>query len=50
VTGVPRPGALVADRWGEVVHVEDGWPTVSSLLEWLDYVAHRCPECEGEAR
>jgi hypothetical protein len=55
VTGVPAPGALVADRWGEVVHVataadESGLPTPSELLEWLDYVERRCPECEGEAR
>jgi hypothetical protein len=50
VAGIPVPGAAVADRWGEIVHVTAGLPTLSDLLEWLDYVAHRCPECEGEVR
>jgi hypothetical protein len=55
VAGLPTPGALVADRWGEVVHVatasdEGGLPTPAELLEWLDYVERKCPECEGEAR
>jgi len=55
VPGVPTPGALVADRWGEIVQIAaapqvSGLPTVSELLEWLDYVERRCPECEGEAK
>jgi hypothetical protein len=55
VPGVPTPGALVADRWGEIVHVATAadvaaLPTASDLLDWLDYVKRRCPECEGEAR
>ena len=54
VPGVPAPGALVADRWGEIVHVAasrlSGLPTPAELLEWVDYVARRCPECEGEAK
>jgi hypothetical protein len=55
VDGLPAPGALVADRWGEVVHAAaargvDGLPSAPELLEWLDYVERRCPECEGEAR
>jgi hypothetical protein len=55
VTGVPTPGALVADRWGEIVYVAaplhaSDLPTPSELLEWLDYVVQRCPECEGEAK
>ena len=25
-------------------------PSLDDLLEWLRYVQHRCPECEGEAR
>jgi hypothetical protein len=43
---------LFADRWGEVVHVEATaeLPAATALLEWLDYVERRCPECEGEAR
>jgi hypothetical protein len=55
VAGLPAPAILVADRWGEVVHVAtasdvSGLPTVQELLEWVDYVAQRCPECEGEAK
>lgn len=55
VAGLPAPGVLVADRWGEIVYVaaasdRGGLPTPSELLEWLDYVARRCPECEGESK
>jgi hypothetical protein len=25
-------------------------PSAEDLAEWLVYVTHRCPECEGEAR
>jgi len=25
-------------------------PVPDELVEWVDYVRHRCPECEGEAR
>jgi hypothetical protein len=55
VPGLRAPGALVADRWGEIVYVAPiaeaaGSPTVAELLEWLEYVQHRCPECEGEAK
>jgi hypothetical protein len=50
VPGVPVPGVLIADRWGEIAHIDRGVPVVSALLEWLDHLEHRCPECEGEAR
>ena len=54
VPGLQAPAALVADRWGEIVYVTetsrvDELPTSSDLLDWLDYVDRRCPECEGEA-
>lgn len=55
VPGLQAPAALVADRWGEIVYVTetsraDELPSSSDLLDWLDYLDRRCPECEGEAR
>lgn len=55
VPGLPAPGALVTDRWGEVVEVVAaadvaGLPSPQTLLDWLEAVEQRCPECEGEAR
>jgi hypothetical protein len=55
VAALPAPGALVADRWGEIVHVAAAsdvaaLPTAGELLEWVEYLETRCPECEGEAR
>jgi hypothetical protein len=55
IAGLRTPGALVVDRWGEVIHVvspplTDDLPTASELLDWLDYLERRCPECEGEAK
>lgn len=54
VPGLPASGALVADRWGEIVFVVAAsdiadLPTPAQLLEWVEYVEMRCPECEGEA-
>jgi len=55
VPGLPSPGAIVADRWGELNHVASaasvaGLPSVDALAEWVEYVRYRCPECEGEAK
>lgn len=55
VAGLSAPAVLIADRWGEVIAVERaddvaGLPPVAEILEWLRFVAHACPECEGEAR
>ena len=55
VPGLPRRCAIVADRWGEIVFVAGAdfvrdLPPVDDLLDWLQYVQNRCPECEGEAR
>jgi hypothetical protein len=55
VPGLPAPGAVVADRWGEIVHVFAAasggeLPPASELLDWLEHVEQRCPECEGEAK
>ena len=54
VAGMPVPGVLVADRWGEIVHVAscdvDDLPPVHDLLDWIDYAQRQCPECQGEVR
>lgn len=55
VSGVPSPGIVVADRWGEIHHaaysatVED-LPSSHELIAWVRSVQHQCPECEGEAK
>ena len=54
VAGVVAPAVVVADRWGEIIfavttaHVAD-LPEAQDLVEWLNYVRNKCPECEGEA-
>jgi hypothetical protein len=55
VPGLDAPGLLIADRWGEIIHITAASesaqsPTPEELLGWLEYVQHRCPECEGEAK
>ena len=53
--GLQAPGLLVADRWGEIAHVAyyssaGDLPPAGALLEWIDYVRHQCPECQGEVK
>jgi hypothetical protein len=55
VPGIQGPAVVVADRWGEIVHVAatselDDLTSPEELLDWVDYLGGRCPECEGEAR
>ena len=55
VPGVPPPAVVIADRWGEIVHVARAshageLPLPRELGEWVDYVQRQCPECEGEAK
>ncbi len=54
VPGIQSPGVVVADRWGEIAHVGtlevDDLTSPKALLDWLDYLNQRCPECEGEAK
>jgi hypothetical protein len=55
VPGIQSPAVVVADRWGEIVHVAttsrvDDLTSPEELLEWVDYLHRRCPECEGEAK
>ena len=50
VAGVPQPGVVIADRWGEVQSVASGLPEPQDLLDTLEYLQQKCPECEGESR
>lgn len=55
IQGLPTPGVLVADKWGEIYLVAGAphlseLPAASEILECLRYVEHECPECQGEAR
>jgi len=55
IPGLPSPGVLVADRWGEIHHLAHGdrvedLSSPDELVEWLRYVQSQCPECEGEAK
>jgi hypothetical protein len=54
VIGLRTPSVVIADRWGEVIHIAEPsasgeLPSVDELIEWVDYVRQRCPECEGES-
>ena len=54
VPGLPSPGVVVADRWGEIQYVARAagvgdLPSPQELIEWLQYVQSQCPECQGEA-
>jgi hypothetical protein len=54
VAGLPSPGVIVADRWGEIQYAADAagaddLPSPQELVEWLQYVQSQCPECQGEA-
>lgn len=55
VAGLPGPAVLLADRWGEIIHIISAsesarLPSPEDLLGWLEYIQNRCPECEGETK
>ena len=55
IDGVPSPGVVVADRWGEVYYIQAAdrasqLPVPDELLDWLRYVQIQCPECQGETQ
>lgn len=54
VAGAPRPGVVIADRWGEIYFVAGGGveelPSTAAIVDWLRYVQVQCPECQGEAK
>jgi hypothetical protein len=48
---VPVPSVLLADRFGEIYHVETApaeadLPSAAALIEWLRYMQSQCPECD----
>jgi hypothetical protein len=52
IAGLPAPSVVVADRWGEIVHLgasqpgrEDELPQPKDLLEWIRFLRIQCPEC-----
>ena len=54
IVGLSASCVVVADRWGEIVYIVSGvaardLPSASDLVEWVEYVQRRCPECEGES-
>lgn len=55
IEGVPSPGVVVADRWGEVYYVQEAdrasdLLSPHELMDWLRFVRNECPECQGETR
>ncbi len=52
IPGISGSSVLVADRWGEIVYTVEESDVAASqdVLEWVNYLNNRCPECEGEAR
>ena len=55
VPGIQGPAVVVADRWGEIVHIAstsrvEDLASPEELLDWVEYLGRRCPECEGEAK
>ena len=52
VSNLTAPGALVADRWGEILYLETGssgetfcFPDIDELLSWVHFAEIQCPEC-----
>jgi peroxiredoxin len=51
---VRAPAVVIADQWGAVHErspAGDGhhFPAPAEIVDWLRFLAVRCPECEGEA-
>jgi hypothetical protein len=48
------PGVAIADQWGEIAVAElagaaHRFMEPAEVITWLQYLAMKCPECEGEA-
>lgn len=49
---LPARTVIVADRWGEILHLETAssgqslqFPDVDELLSWVHFAQIQCPEC-----
>jgi peroxiredoxin len=53
--GVPAPAVFIADQWGELFAIEGVDEEhrfaiqPEEVVDWLRFLAIKCPECEGEA-
>jgi hypothetical protein len=52
VSGLSAPRVVIADRWGEILHIEapvsggvSRLPSVDELLSWVRFARIQCPEC-----
>jgi hypothetical protein len=49
IVGVPRYTIVIADRWGEIVHLAHfpsaTWPPIDDVVEWVEFIRAQCPEC-----
>ena len=48
------PRVIIADQWGEIAVVAEAgaahrFMEPAEVITWLQYLAMKCPECEGEA-
>jgi hypothetical protein len=55
VPGLPSPGVVIADRWGEIeflmpIDKPADAPAPDEILDSVSYVRMQCPECQGETR
>lgn len=49
-----NPAVTIADQWGEIAVTESAgddhaFIEPAEVVEWLRFLAMKCPECEGEA-
>lgn len=52
VPGLSAPRVVIADRWGEILHIEapvtgdmSQLPNVDEVLSWAQFARIQCPEC-----